>query len=111
MRNLKTSQQELEQTIQTSKKINIIKQSVALAFERTNTPVFNLDNLSSDIESEFKKQDINVITNAIRNGSLGVYGRTYRLSTQEVCIWIREYIKENKNKATYTNPYKEAGQL
>jgi hypothetical protein len=32
----------------------------------------------------------------LRNGGLGKYGRTYKLSTQEVCYWIREHIKPIK---------------
>lgn len=103
MSNLKTSQQTLETTTLNSKRLNTIKSSMALAFERTNTPIFNIDNLTKDISSEFKNRELSVITKAIRNGSLGAYGRTYKLSTQEVCIWIREYIKENKNKVSPEN--------
>jgi hypothetical protein len=33
------------------------------------------------------------INEAIRLGSLGKYGRTYKLNTQEVCMWIHEYLK------------------
>jgi hypothetical protein len=36
------------------------------------------------------------IRQALRNGGLGKYGRTYKLSTQEVCYWIREHIKPIK---------------
>lgn len=35
------------------------------------------------------------ILKAIRNGSLGRYGKTFKLSTQEICIWIREYADDN----------------
>ena len=95
MNNLKALQQTSELTTQTSKKLEVIKQSMALAFERTNLPVFNIESLSNDVLSEFKNKDVSLITKAIRNGSLGLYGRTYRISTQEVCIWIREYLKTN----------------
>ena len=37
------------------------------------------------------------IQKAIRSGSLGKYGRTYKFTIQEVCFWVREYLKE-KNK-------------
>tara|TARA_R110002124_G_scaffold283449_2_gene459470 strand:- start:1188 stop:1334 length:147 start_codon:yes stop_codon:yes gene_type:complete len=30
---------------------------------------------------------------AIKKGALGEFGRTYRMSTQEVCIWINEHLK------------------
>ena len=95
MSNLKALQQTSELTTRTSKKLEVIKQSMALAFERTNLPVFNIESLSKDVLSEFENKDVTLITKAIRNGSLGLYGRTYRISTQEVCIWIREYLKTN----------------
>jgi len=70
---------------------------LAVAFERTNTPPFNLDKLVSDVLTEFPKVTNNEITAALRSGSLGKYGRTFKLSTQEICYWIREYLK-SKNK-------------
>lgn len=108
MSNLKKSQNKSELAIQTSKNLETIKKSMVLAFERTNLPVFNLDNLVNDISSEFKGKDINLITKAIRNGSLGLYGRTYRMSTQEVCIWVREYLKTNRvsKESFISNPYR-----
>ena len=90
MKNLVKSQQSLEKTTL----INSLKQSIALAFERTGTPPVNIDNMSKDIATEFEGIKDDVVSMAIRNGSLGHYGRTYRLSTQEICIWIREYKKE-----------------
>lgn len=72
--------------------------SIALAFERTNTPPFDINKLTQDVLEEFKKQDIKIITTAIKKGSLGAFGKTYKLSTQEVCIWIREYLKTYKPK-------------
>ena len=110
MSNLKITQQTSEKAIQTYKKSkDLIKNSVMLAFERTNTPVFDVENLIEDILIEFKGKDIELITKAIRNGSLGLYGKTYKLSTQEVCIWIREYAKTyviSKDKFI-SNPYNE----
>ena len=107
MNNSKQLQTKSDLTTQAFKNIEVIKQSMALAFERTNLPVFDIDNLSNDILKEFENKDINLITSAIRNGSLGVYGRTYRMSTQEVCIWVREYLKTNKvSKDNFiSNPY------
>tara|TARA_R110000772_G_scaffold167652_2_gene279376 strand:+ start:867 stop:1205 length:339 start_codon:yes stop_codon:yes gene_type:complete len=108
MSNLKISQQASEVAIQNFKNKELVKKSIALAFERTNTTVFNIENLIEDVLREFKHKDIELITKAIKNGSLGLYGKTYKLSTQEVCIWIREYQKEldklEKSKS-YANPY------
>lgn len=91
MNNLQVSQQQLE----TSHQINSLKQSLALAIERTNTVPFNIENMVKDILTEFPKLNDDSMSMAIRNGSLGKYGRTYKLSTQEVCIWIREHLKSS----------------
>ena len=96
MKNLKVLHEASETAIQISNNENTLKASIGLAFERVNLPVFKIDDLSKDVLSEFKGKDINLITEAIKKGSLGLYGRTYRMSTQEVCIWIREYLKTNK---------------
>ena len=94
MKHLATLQNKSELTIQTSK----ITQSLAVALERTQTPPFDLTIMVGDIEREFKKIPIEHIQKAIRNGSLGEYGRTYKFSTQEVCIWIRSYLESKKSK-------------
>lgn len=76
-----------------------LKASLVLALERTNTTVINIENTISDIKSEFSNVDIKDIQKALRNGGLGKYGRTFKFSTQEICIWIREHLKEKeKNK-------------
>lgn len=92
MNKLQTTQQKSE--IQTL--TNSLSQSVALAFERTGTAPINIDYMIKDILSEFPRASDETLTMAIRKGSLGAYGRTYKLTTQEICIWIREYIKSKK---------------
>ena len=89
MNNLQVLQQQLEISHQT----NSLKQSLVLAIERTNTVPFNIENMTKDILTEFPNLNDDSMSMAIRNGSLGKYGRTYKFSTQEVCIWIREYLK------------------
>ena len=75
-----------------------LKPSLVIAMQRTEMELKNIDETIEDIYSEFKNISLKEIKKAIRNGSLAKYGRSYRLSTQEVCYWIREYLKENKNK-------------
>ena len=53
----------------------------------------------ADIENNYSTIDTVKIKQAIKNGALGKYGRTYRLSTQEVCIWIDSYLKENPSES------------
>jgi len=87
---------ELQNTDTQEDKINNLKLSIAFAFERTRSDPFKIDGMIKDILTEFPRLQSEKITEAIRNGSLGKYGRTFRLSTQEVCYWIREYIKPIK---------------
>lgn len=87
------SQQQLENNTQTSR-IELLKMSVAIAIERTRTPIFDIEKLVDDLTAEFPRLPIADLTQAIKNGGLGKYGRTYRFSTQEVCIWVRQYLKD-----------------
>ena len=64
--------------------------------ERLGQDFKNIDNTINDIYDEFKNLLIKDIRQAIRNGSMGIYGKTFTLSTQEVCFWIREYLKTKK---------------
>lgn len=86
------SQKPLEVTTRMSN----ISDSVAVAFERTNTLPRQIEGMVQDISDEFKNVDIKHVQKAIKRGSLGFYGKTYgEVSTQEICIWIIKYIEEN----------------
>jgi hypothetical protein len=76
-----------------------LKPSLAIAMQRTEMELKNIDETIEDIYTEFEFMSLGDIKKAIRNGSLAKYGRTYKLSTQEVCYWIREYVKEKKGKS------------
>ena len=75
-----------------------IKKSLAVAMERTGMDFKSIDNTIQDVASEFPNTKLKTIIEAIRKGSLGAYGRTYKLNTQEVCFWIKEYLKQ-QNKS------------
>lgn len=92
MSNLLKSEQQLEDLILE----NSLKQSLVLAFERTGTEPYNIDNMVKDVFTEFTNLTDTEITKALRNGSLGYYGKTFKLTTQDICIWIREYRKTKK---------------
>jgi len=71
-----------------------------------------------DVISKYPKLDVSEIVIAFRNGSLGDYGRTFKLCTQELCIWIGIYLKDKRNGTIengkpkplrYKNPYQELG--
>jgi len=87
---------ELQNTNPNENKMNNLKLSMSFAFERTRSEKFDITEMVKDILTEFPRVSSDKITEAIRNGSLGKYGRTYKLSTQEVCYWIREHIKPIK---------------
>ena len=48
--------------------------------------------MSLDVANEFSNIKIETIKSAIKKGALGEFGQTYKLTTQEVCIWIRKEI-------------------
>jgi hypothetical protein len=76
-----------------------LKKSLVLAMERTGLEFLNIDSTINDIISEFEYTNLFEIIESLRLGSLGKYGRSFKLSTQEVCYWIREYKKaKNQNK-------------
>ena len=67
--------------------------------ERTGLEFLNIDSTINDIITEFEYTNLFEIIESLRLGSLGKYGRSFKLSTQEVCYWIREYKKaKNQNK-------------
>lgn len=93
--NLQISPNQLEKTTPIYKELVA---SVAIAFERVGLSpegVQIIDNIANDINKKYRGIELKHLTQAIKNGAMGDYGRTYRMSTQEVSIWIREYIKEN----------------
>jgi hypothetical protein len=65
---------------------------------RTQFELLNIEDTSELIKEEFKYLTLLDIRTAIRNGTSGKYGRSYKLSTQEVCFWIREYDKSKNNR-------------
>lgn len=86
--------QNLQQPLETATAISNIRASLALAMERTSQELKNIDSVISDIQKEFSRTSEQDILKALKSGALGKYGRTYKLCSQEVCIWIRAYKKE-----------------
>ena len=84
----------LPKNLEGKTRISNLQKSIAVAFQRTNTTPIDVLPMISDIETEFPKVTTETIQKAIRNGGLGIYGKTYgELSTQEICIWIRKETK------------------
>lgn len=89
---------ETEMTIKENNRKADLQDALFFAFERTKTAPFDVTGLVKDVLSEFPRLSGQDLIIALRNGGLGMYGRTFRLSTQEVCFWIREYIKPVKKQ-------------
>lgn len=75
-----------------------IKKSLVIAMQRLDMQFLNIDYTVNDILTEFDYMKFSDVIIAIRRGSLGAYGRSYKLSTQEVCYWIKEYNNSKKNR-------------
>lgn len=82
----------------------LLQVALSFAFERTGTEPYNLDGIADDVITEFPNISENGIKSALRNGGLGKYGRTYKLTTQEVCIWIRKYLEDTNKVITHNDP-------
>lgn len=78
-------------------KVKSLQSSIALAIERTGTTPFKIGSMVNDVLDEFKNIEIDRLVLAIRNGSLGMYGETFKLTTQVLCVWIRKYQKDDKD--------------
>ena len=75
-----------------------LKTALVIAFDRLNLEPFPIDNMIRDIRACYPDVRTEIITQAIREGVMGVYGKTYRFSFQEVSIWIRENLKASKSE-------------
>jgi len=72
--------------------IDEIKKSLIISMQRVQMELPELDLTCLDIFNTFKNVSVREIREALKKGSTGAYGSTYRMSTQEVCIWIRKLI-------------------
>lgn len=81
--------------------VDEIKKSLIMAIERTDLNLTSIDNSANDIFTEFQRTSLSKIREAIRKGSLGEYGSTYKLTTQEICIWIRKYLKSKESNLNF----------
>jgi len=75
-----------------------IVQSLIIAMSRTQFELLNLDDTCKLIKNEFRFLSLREVRQAITKGTAGEYGRSYKLSTQEVCYWIHQYVKEKNSK-------------
>ena len=76
--------------------IQICSSAIALAMERTGTEFLDIKKTSVDIINSFPDVKIEMIVDAMKRGGLGEFGRTYKLTIQEICIWIRSVEGEKR---------------
>lgn len=72
-----------------------IKKSLALVMQRLDSQFLDINSTATDICNEFSFMSLKDIFESLRLGSLGKFGLSFKLNTQTVCFWIREF---NKNK-------------
>ncbi len=78
-----------------------LKASLVLAMDRLGMTFKNIENTIDDIVLQFPILTINQFRTAVRNGSLGHYGQTFKLNTQIVCIWVDKHLEELKGTKTH----------
>ncbi len=91
-----------------SLQVTPLKIEIAKAMKITNSKELDISHTAECILKRFQKTPIEAITKALEEGSFGEYGKTFKLSTQEICIWIKEYLKTHTvvSVEEYTkNPY------
>jgi hypothetical protein len=76
-------------------KIIAIQTSLIFVMKRLDDKTLDIKLTTEAIFETFSRMPLENIKLAIKNGSTGKYGRTYKLTTQEVCYWIREFIEED----------------
>ena len=74
------------------------KAYLAVACQRTGTEINDFNSIIVDVCNEFPKLKDHELKQAMRNGGLGKYGKTYKMTTQDVCMWIRKYLEDKKPK-------------
>ena len=78
--------------------VDEMKKSLVIVMSRLDMDFKDIDSTSFDLVDEFRNITLKDIREALRNGSLAKYGVTYKLNTQVICFWIREYLKSTKSK-------------
>lgn len=71
---------------------------MVLVFERTGFEPIDITSMMRDVFDEFPNISIEDTRTALRKGGLGHYGISYKISTQVICFWIREYLRNKKSK-------------
>jgi hypothetical protein len=83
--------------------MDLIRASITLAFSRTGTE-FDKDlanNIYADVIEAYPKLQLHEFLTALKLGGIGKYGKTYKLTVQEVCIWVQTYLNESRPKFCY----------
>ena len=71
--------------------------ALGLAYERLNTkPSIKANETIAFIKESFPDLSEFDFIQVLKNGASGLYGATFRLSDQVICIWIRKYLESKK---------------
>jgi len=81
-------------TLEAQERNTKLKTQLALAMQKTDCEIKNIDWLIIDIVSEFGNKKTIDILEAIKQGSIGKFGISFKLTTRVVGYWINQYLKE-----------------
>lgn len=82
-----------------------VKIALMVIYDRLEVPlsVDKLNKLTEDLKSEFGDLDYNLLITSMRNGAYAEYGRTFKLTLQEVSFFIKSYLKTDEARDLMTN--------
>ena len=75
-----------------------VKIALTVLYDRLENPLSldKLNKVSNDLKSEFLDLDCSLLITAMRNGAFAKYGRTFKLTVQEISFFIISYLKTDE---------------
>ena len=88
--------------------IKNVKVALTVLYDRLETPLSleKLNKITEDLKSEFEDLDFNLLITAMRNGAYAKYGRTFKLTIQEISFFIISYLKTDEARLLMTKHQK-----
>lgn len=85
-----------------------VKIAITVLYDRLESPLSleKLNKLTEDIKSEFGDLNHNLLVTAMRNGAYAKYGRTFKLTVQEISFFIVNHLKSDEARLLMTNRQK-----
>lgn len=91
---IKTCSKSSQQIQVFTNQVQIALATVFLRLGQELTP-HEIEIFLRDVVDSYSNIPVEHIINALKNGAKGLYGRTFKLNTQEMNIWIQKYLENN----------------